>query len=102
MVKRFVLFLLSALLVATWTRAAHVNETAARATAGRFLSGLAADGRLRAPAQGGLQLAHAEVSTTAGAVPVYYIFNAADAFVVVAGDDRAREGPRARQHAVLA
>lgn len=91
MVKRIVLFLLAALLMATWTRAAHVNETAARATAGRFLSGLAADGRLRAPAQGGLRLAHAEVSTTAGAMPVYYIFNAADAFVVVAGDDRARE-----------
>ena len=86
------IIVLAALLLAAaqaWT--ANVDETAARATAQRFLNTMTATGRIKASASGNLKLAHIERNTSNQAVPVYYIYNAGDdAFVIVSGEDRAR------------
>ena len=86
------LFCIAALMLAlTHVEAANVDEAAAQAKAQRFLHGQATAGRLMVPVQGGLKLTHVEMNSTVKSLPVFYIYNCGDAFVVVAGEDRAQE-----------
>ena len=86
-----ILFLAVMLLAATQAWTAHVDEKAAQAAAFHFIAGRSATGIMMAPAQGSLQLAHVEWNSKSATTPVYYIFNASNCFVIVAGDDRAQE-----------
>ena len=86
------LFCIAALMLAlTHVEAANVDEAAAQAKAQRFLHGQATAGRLMVPVQGSLKLTHVEMNSTVKSLPVFYIYNCGDAFVVVAGEDRAQE-----------
>lgn len=69
--------------------AAPVDPTAATAVAQQFVNSQSSQGPHRAPAQAQVMLVHTELGTANQ--PVYYIFNSEDGFVIIAGDDRARE-----------
>ena len=80
------------LLTTAMVWSANVDERAARDIVQRFLAERSATGRIMVPVPGSLELAHVEKYTIGETViPVYYIFNASNAFVIVSGDDRARE-----------
>ncbi|MBR5685412.1 MAG: C10 family peptidase [Muribaculaceae bacterium] len=68
--------------------AAQVDWTQAQATAKQFLQSNAAR-HLNAASRGDVRLLHTQMGSTSVTQPVYYIFNTDDAFVIVAGDDRA-------------
>lgn len=87
---RLLLALVAILLTATQAWTANVDEATARAQAQRFLNTLSAQGKMTAPAQGDLKIAHIERNTGNMALPVYYIFNSEQGFVIVSGDDRAQ------------
>ena len=87
---RLFLALVAILLTAAQAWAANVDEATARAQAQRYLNTLSAQGRMAAPAQGDLKIVHIERNTAKPAVPVYYIFNSEQGFVIVSGDDRAQ------------
>ena len=87
--KKFLLFA-ALLLVATQAFAKQVDLAQAQVTARQFLQDNAAK-RLNAPAVSNLRLLHAEAGASRIAQPVYYIFNSDNAFVIVAGDDRAEQ-----------
>ena len=88
---RLFLAIAAILLTATQAWTANVDEATARAQAQRYLNTLSAHGKMTAPAQGDLKIAHIERNTGNPAVPVYYIFNSKQGFVIVSGDDRAQE-----------
>ena len=85
-------FLLIAVLMmaAMQVWAAPVDESAARASAQRFMTARVNDGKMLAPAARHVNLGLAVPSATA-ATPALYIFNSDAAFVIVSGDDRAQE-----------
>ena len=80
---RLLLAFAAILLTATQAFTANVDEATARAQAQRFLNTMSAPGRMAAPAQGDLKIAHIERNTANPAVPVYYIFNTEKSFVIV-------------------
>ena len=84
-------FLAVLLLAAVQAWSANVDAATAQALALRFLNSQALPGQMMAHAQGNLRLTHIEMSSTSPSAPVFYIFNASDAFVIVAGEDRAQE-----------
>ena len=87
-----ILFLVALLLSAIQMTAAHVDATVARATAERYLSSLKVNGRQMAPTPSSeIRLAHTEFNSMNPSQAVYYIFNTNDRFIIVSGDDRARE-----------
>ena len=87
---RKLLLLAVLLLTANYAWTANVNESSARDRAQRFLVDRCAAGKMAAPEQGSLKLAHVEWNSSDKSIPVYYIFNANNAFVIVAGEDRAQ------------
>lgn len=87
-----ILFLVTLLLSAMQMTAANVDAATARATAERYLSGLTVNGRHLAPTPSGeFKLAHTEYNSQDATQAVYYIFNTNDRYIIVSGDDRARE-----------
>ncbi len=86
-----ILFLAVLLMAATQAWAAGVDATTAQVRAQRFLSSQVASGKMMAPGQSALRLTHTEVGTQSPSLPVYYIFNSGNGYVVVSGEDRARE-----------
>ena len=86
-------FLIMALVLAlgqAW--AAPVDEAAARGAAQRFVSSMASPGRLRVALPAGeLNLLYAEMSSVMANQASYYIYGIDGSFVIVAGDDRAKE-----------
>lgn len=84
--------LLAMFLLAVWqTWAADIDASAAQAIAQRFIQQQAVTGRLMAHHPGTMRLVHAEKSAKAPTGPAaYYVFNTSDSYVIVAGDDRAR------------
>lgn len=87
-----ILFLAALLMSAIQMTAAHVDAVAARAIAERYLSNLKVNGRQMAPTPSSeFMLAHTELSSVNQSQAVYYIFNTNDRFIIVSGDDRARE-----------
>ena len=86
-----VLFFLTAAILAMSSWAAPVDQTAAMQKAQRFLSNELYAGKMMAPAALQPVLLKAEMGEAKVNQPVYYIFNTATTFIVVAGDDRAEE-----------
>lgn len=82
-----VFFLVVMMLKAAISWSAPVDETTAQSTAQQFLQRQVATGRYMASATGALNLAQT-VKGTAN-VPLYYVFNSGNAFVIVSADDRA-------------
>ena len=85
------LFLAAFLLAAPQMCSANVDEAEAQARAQRFLLSQARTGRVMTRTTGNLKLAHVEMNSMHASTPVYYIFNSDDGYVVVSGEDRARE-----------
>ena len=88
--KKFFSLVALLLVVSPLTWAANVDAPAARITAEQFLSQQAGNIKFALPSSE-LKLAHAELNSGMVSTPVYYIFNSDNAFVIVAGDDRAQE-----------
>ena len=71
--------------------AADINLATAQNLANSFMNRQVATGRLRASAAGNMKLVKAEASVFNPKAVDYYIFNADQSYVVVAGDDQAPE-----------
>ncbi len=88
------LFLLVALLMSmsmtTHSWAAHVSQSAARAVAQRFWAEQSVNNK-SVHHDATLQLVHTVTNSHRADVAVLYVFSSADGFVVVSGEDRARE-----------
>ena len=85
------LFLAALLLTAMQAFAGQVDLAQAQMTAQQFMQNKVAAQRLNGRSATNLRLLHAEAGSRRMSQPVYYIFNADNAFVIVAGDDRAQE-----------
>ena len=85
------LFFATLLLVAMQVQAADVNLAAARATAERYLHGAAAGKRFTGVRAQDLKLLYTEVNSSRVDQAVYYIFNTDQGFIIVSGDDRAKQ-----------
>ena len=79
------------LLTAMQIMAADVDAATAHATASRYLQTLARQGGHAAPAAGDVRLVRTELNRSNATQAVFYIFNSNDSYVIVSGDDRARE-----------
>ncbi|MBQ9556655.1 MAG: C10 family peptidase [Muribaculaceae bacterium] len=86
-----ILFLTALLLAAMQVTAASVDLATAQQSAMRFLQSAARNGRHAAPSAGDIVLARAELNPNDASKAVYYIFNSNDSYVIISGDDRARE-----------
>ena len=87
-----ILLLTTLLTVALQLQAAPVDMTAARNVAMRFAQEMKANGLHRAPATSAdAQLVLSERNSADASQTVYYIFNTADSYIIVAGDDRAEQ-----------
>ena len=87
--KKVLLFSLL-LMTATQLWAAGISQRVAQDRAQAFLRSHTAAGTIQAPASHA-KLHLAGVGNKLTSEPAYYVFNASDAFVIVAGDDRARQ-----------
>ena len=85
------LFFLTAAMFAMSLSAAPVDQAAAMKKAQSFLVNELYAGQIMSPAATQPMLLKAEMGDVKLHGPVYYIFNTATTFVVVAGDDRAEE-----------
>ena len=84
------LFLLVTLLAACMqASAANIDLAQAAATARRYLGMSIAPKGLQGTSSSDLKLIHTEVNSTNVAQAAYYIFNSAQGFIIVSGDDRA-------------
>ena len=88
---RKILFFAALVMAALQLSAAPVDATTAGAKAQRFVQQRLYDGKLNAPISGQMKLAHAELNSKMLDRAVYYIFNSANGYVIVSGDDRAEE-----------
>lgn len=90
-ITRLMIMILLALLPMT-SVAAPVDALAARETAMHFISGPGPASRMKAPAHAAdLRQIYCESSEVLPQAVDYYVFDVADGFVIVAGDDRAEE-----------
>ena len=87
--KKFLLLAALLLTVSPMAWSVNVDAAAARASAKRFLLNQSSSRFTSNVAN--LKLAHAEMNSKLIGMPVYYIFNSDNAYVIVAGDDRAQE-----------
>lgn len=85
-----ILFLVAIVMAAAQAFAGPVDLAQAQAKAMHFLQSSNVN-RLNGASVGNLKLLYAETGETRSATPAYYIFNADNSFVIVAGDDRAEE-----------
>ena len=85
------LFFATLLLAAMQVQAADVDLAAARATAERYLHGSVAGKRFTSVRAQDLKLLYTEVNSSRADQAVYYIFNTDQGFVIVSGDDRAKQ-----------
>ena len=87
--KTKILLFVSLVLIVVQGWAAPVDLSQAQSVAQNFT---VANGGFYAPSvNGGLRLAYAEQSSKIKNQPVFYVFNSADSYVIVAGDDRAED-----------
>ena len=88
--KRILFLTISMLMVAAQLWAASIKQSVAQDRALAFLNSHTSPGKILSPrGKMGLQLVATANKLTSE--PAYYVFNANDAFVIVAGDDRARQ-----------
>ena len=86
-----ILFFLIAAIMAMSLSAAPVDQATAMRKAQSFLTNQLYAGKIMSPAATRPVLLKAEMGSVKFYQPVYYIFNTATTFIVVAGDDRAEE-----------
>ncbi len=88
--KRLLFFI--ALMIASMQMfSANVDLATAKASAQQFAAAkMAASGKLMAPSAIDMKLVKQEMNSDKPGTAVYYIFNTADHFIIVSGDDRAR------------
>jgi hypothetical protein len=90
--KKFLLITTVVVLTAVQMVAAPVDASRAQATAQQFAVKMAGKGGRKAPVKpGDIKLVLAQTSKAIINQPVYYVFNTSDSYVIVSGDDRARE-----------
>ena len=85
------LFFATLLLAAIQVQAADVDLAAARATAERYLHGSVVGKRFTSVRAQDLKLLYTEVNSSRVDQAVYYIFNTDQGFIIVSGDDRAKQ-----------
>lgn len=68
-----------------------VDVKTAQATAQRFMHSQSAARRLASSSNNSIRLVHTEVNAKLNDQPVYYVFNSEAGFMIISGDDRARE-----------
>ena len=88
--KKF-LFFAALMAVTMLVHARPVDLIHAQKAANMFLQNNAASKYMSANSASDVKLIHAELNSLNLSVPVYYVFSADNAFVIVAGDDRAQE-----------
>ena len=87
--KRLLFFI--ALMIASMQMfSANVDLATAKATAQQYAASKMANGKLMAPSAIDMELVKQEMNSDKPGTAVYYIFNTADHFIIVSGDDRAR------------
>lgn len=86
-----ILFLTALLLAAMQATAASVDVATAHQAAMRYLQSASPNGRHAAPAAQDIKLVRTELNAADATQAVYYIFNSRDSYVIIAGDDRARQ-----------
>ena len=90
--KKSLVFAAVVLLAAVQMAAAPVDAQTARAKASQFITRIASDGRHKAPAMASdIRLVLTQASKADASQAAYYIFNTSDSYIIVSGDDRARE-----------
>ena len=88
--KRLLFF--SALIIAAMQMmGANVDLATAKATAQQYAASKMANGKQMAPSAIDLKLVKQEMNSNKPGTAVYYIFNTADHFYIISGDDRAPE-----------
>ena len=87
--KRF-LFLTALVVAAMQMMGANVDLATAKATAQQYAASKMANGKLMAPSAIDMKLVKQEMNSDKPGTAVYYIFNTADHFIIISGDDRAR------------
>ncbi|MBR5170623.1 MAG: C10 family peptidase [Muribaculaceae bacterium] len=85
------LFLTFAIAVAMLSMGANVDLETARSSAQRFAASKMSNGRLMNPSNIDMKLVQQEMNSVNQGNAVYYIFNTADHFYIISGDDRAPE-----------
>ena len=85
-----ILYLATMILMSVQAWAAPVDVSAAQSTAQHFLTTKVLEGKFMDPAVQNVKLG-VTMPSTSSSTPTFYIFNSDDAFVIVAGDDRAQE-----------
>ena len=86
------LFLVTLLLSTLQMTAANISAVAARSIAEHYFGNLNVNGRQMAPTPNSeFQLAYTEYNSQDGSQAVFYVFNTNDRYIIVSGDDRARE-----------
>lgn len=87
--KRLLFFI--ALMIASMQMfSANVDLATAKATAQQYAASKMANGKLMAPSAIDMELVKQEMNSDKPGTAVYYIFNTADHFIIISGDDRAR------------
>ena len=86
-----ILFVAITALAAMQAVSAPIDVTTAQATAQRYAASHATIRPKHAPASAQVRLVHTERGTTGAGDALYYIFNTSDSYLIVSGDDRARE-----------
>lgn len=84
-----ILVLLAVVFTALQMSAADVTASQAQAAANAFLTKQVRAGNLRTSAASNLKLVKAEASVFKPTAVDYYIFNSANSYVVISGDDQA-------------
>ena len=86
-----IMFLAVLIMTAMSAMASPVDARSAKATAQKYLQNQPGKGSLMAPGADGLRLIYEEKSAVKAANAAFYIFNYRNGFVIVSGDDRARD-----------
>ena len=90
--KRLLLIVTAVVLAVAQMAAAPVDAQTARAKASRYITRIASEGRLKAPAKASdIKLVLTQASKAIAGLAAYYVFNTNDSYIIVSGDDRARE-----------
>lgn len=89
--KKIVMLAAAALLASIQLIASPVDVNTAQATAKQYLQKAARHGLHAAPVATDVRLVLTEMSQVSTNQAAYYIFNTSDSYVIVSGDDRARE-----------
>ena len=90
--KRLLLIVTVVVLAVAQMAAAPVDAQTARAKASRYITRIASEGRHKAPAKASdIKLVLTQASKAIAGQAAYYVFNTNDSYIIVSGDNRARE-----------